>query len=681
MRQGLAAWLLALACAGTALGAETDPWAGYLDFAYVYSSAEPPALRARLAGYAREAGRSLPSYLREDLGTFASLSESDAETVARRRAVAELLLYLAEGDTAALERSAEAARALGPRLGRHENRYWYHYVLAHGALEQGDRREFVKQVLDLWLHVIVPLESPYATLDTISLAGAPSSGFVSALPYLYENVARLVLLRSQEMGLDSGLDPLGAIVRLLRDGRIGAHPDVIPAEATSAAYLERIVERLDGPESDDGSLTFVLALFEAGKLHDRARGLLASEGLSPATLEAVRLTTGGYTTALRRADTAQGEAAVYTRVLRQLGELHAAKQRLGVDPEIQTPFTIEDAIQLYDRLAQARAGGHEALGWRSSHRTAYLEAMRGLWFEIQEVSLNVGDYYLARAAAAPHRADEHARSATRVFTRYLAFFHHHASADSAEVVPDAAYFAAFEAARGVGDALLAFATAPTSAEIELATQRYTDALAVFPFDRELYPALTRALAHHGREGQFAEIVRPLADRVTRSRSVESWIQAGEAYAAEIAALRQALADSLAVMYLGFADPAELGRLEAELEGLRGERDAVAAELERLRGERQAVAARPLELPASIDEEEDAPAEPPADVAALEQLAARLSTESRRLTRLEQQVEARSRALPLYRGALETPGMAGAMRKDRAHPVHALLRRMYHESRS
>ena len=184
----------------------------------------------------------------------------------------------------------KAARGLEESLGRHENRYWYHYVLAHRALEKGQHYDFVGEVLDLWLDVVVPLEGPYESLHTLSLSDAPNSGFVAALPYVYENLARIVLLRSQKMGIDRGLDPLGAVVRALADGRVGAHPDVIPTAASSKDYLDRIVERLDGPESDAGSLTFTLALFEAAKEHERARGLLASEGLSADALEVMRLT-------------------------------------------------------------------------------------------------------------------------------------------------------------------------------------------------------------------------------------------------------------------------------------------------------------------------------------------------------------------------------------------------------
>src|SRR5262249_21243 len=145
----------------------------------------------------------------------------------RRRAIAYLLLYLSDGKSDSLQKSVEAANALKPFLGRHENRYWHHYILAHDSLERGRPYDFVGNVLALWLGAVVPIETPYETLKALSLSEAPNSGFASSLPFLYENVARLILIRSQEMGIDRGLDPLGAIVRLLADHRVGAHPDVI----------------------------------------------------------------------------------------------------------------------------------------------------------------------------------------------------------------------------------------------------------------------------------------------------------------------------------------------------------------------------------------------------------------------------------------------------------------------
>jgi len=671
----LCAVLLALpAMAST----ESPIWSGYLDYAYVYTSADSATLKARLAEYGDEAGIPLRRYIDDYIETLAPLeSEDEDESATRRKAIAYLLDYLSRGAPESLEASVLAIRELGPRLDRQENRYWYHYILAHHALEKGYAVEFVEAILDLWVWVVVPLESTYDALDTLSLSDTPNSGFVAALPFMHENIARMVLIRSQQIGLDRDLDPLAVVVRLLWDGRVGAHPDVIPAAASSRDYLERIIERLDGAESDAGSLTFTLALFEATKYHDRARSLLASEDLSQETLRALRRASGAYETALSRAGTVQGKTAVYTRVLRLLGELYAAKQRLGVDPEIDMPFSIEGAMQVHVELAAGLKGDWRALGYRNVERQLYVDALRRLWEEIQEASLNGADYYLTRSVAEPHRANEHSRSAARIYSRYLAFFHEFATEPRKEAVPSSAYFAAFEAARGFGDAFLTYAAEARSSEIELATLRYRSALSLFAFDRELWPSLTAALERYGREGEYADLVRPIADSVVRSRAVNSWIENDEPFSDEIASVRRALADSLVVMYLGFAEAEGVDELEAELAALRQRRDAVKAELAELIRQRDqlraktvpAAAADPLELERGIA---------PLDLA---QVGRRIADQGNLLTKLEQQIAARSRALPLYKQTLATDGLTRELRTQRNHPVHILLRRMYHENQS
>ena len=76
-------------------------------------------------------------------------------------------------------------------------------------------------------------------------------------------------------------------------------------------------------------------------------------------------------------------------------------------------------------------------------------------------------------------------------------------------MPDSAFFAAYEAARGYGDALLSYAGGSLSrAELEQSAQRYVAALRLFPFDRQLWPALTAALERHGRENDYLELARP-----------------------------------------------------------------------------------------------------------------------------------------------------------------------------
>jgi hypothetical protein len=51
-----------------------------------------------------------------------------------------------------------------------------------------------------------------------------------------------------------------------------------------------------------------------------------------------------------------------------------------------------------------------------------------------------------------------------------------------------------------------------------------------------------------------------------------------------------------------------------------------------------------------------------------------------LEKLNRKVTARSKALPLYRATLETGGLIEHLRSQRDHPVHTLLRRIYHETR-
>jgi hypothetical protein len=677
MRQGVLFGVLlavAVAVAAPARSAE-DAWAGYLDYAYVYASAESEALRARLAEYGREAGMSLDRYITE---RFEAVPRTDGpldEARVRREAVAHLLDYLSSGEPDALGRSVEVVRELEGRLGRHENRYWYHYVLAHRALEKGRRFDFVGELLDLWREVVVPLEGPYETLQTLSLGDAPNAGFAAALPFVYENVARLILIRSQQMGIDRDLDPLGAIVRLLHDGRVGGQPEVVPLAASSRDYLDRIVARLDGPESDAGSLTFTLALFEASKYHDEARSLLASEGLGDRTQGAIRVAAGAYESALDRAETVQGECAVQTRVLRQIGEVYAAKQRLGVDPEIETPFQIEDALEVYAKLHRGLEGGWQELGYARNGRPDYVAAMRGLWSEIQEASLNAADYYLARSVESPHRADEDARNAARLYSRYLSFFRIFATADGKEGVPESAYFAAHEAARGLGDAFLLYAEHPTPTEIDLSIRSYRTALRIFPFDRRLWSGLAAALERQGRESEYSSLVRPAAEAVTSSRSVDTWIEKREPAADRIAVLRRAFGDSLALVYLGFAEASGIEELERSLEELHAEREEVSARLVALRGPDPDGDFVPASTEAAL------PAAPAPDAAELAERNRAVAETSALLERLDKQIEARTRTLPLYKATLATDGLAAELRSQRDHPVHSLLRRMYFESRA
>jgi hypothetical protein len=726
----LCAGLLLAVGANASTGDADDAWAGYLDYAYIYSSASPRELGIRLDQYAREAGVTLDAYMAEHLENGSQASELDK----RRRAIGNFLQYLATGRSARLEQAWLVIRKLEKRLDRHENRYWHRYIDAHRALDTGDSLEFTARTLRLWNDVIVDMETSYETYQTLSLNDANSSGFAAALPYLYENVARLVLIRSQRMGARSSLDPLAAVVRFLADDRLGAYPDVIDPKASSREYLDAIVARLDGPESDGGSLSFTLALFEAGRYHDLARARLASEGFSSQTLDAVRLAVGAYQSALSRARTLQGQTAVYSRVLRQLGEIHAAKQRLGVDPEIEIPFSIARAIKIYAALDEDLGDDWEKHGYHDTGRESYVDAMHGLWEEIQEASFNVAAYYHDRGVR-EKKGRESLSDAVSTYSRYFTFFKRYAKSGSEEGVPDSAFFAAHDAARGIADAILQYDGGnPSTKQLESATGQYLAALEIFPFEPGVWSSAAVALERQGRDSDYLGATQGIADRVSESRVLESWIGAEKESADYFDALRRAVVDDLAVMYLGFSSATDLGELEQGVETLRERRTGLEIDIADLRG-RLALLGRPASEPlaeaidpaeaaeaaesaeaaaalpgglADMDAEAELPdvadtdsdAEPPAQadpsselpgVAAsgpipnpadaaeeIARIASRIDELDTARVRLDEQIEARARALPLFKHVIESDGLALDLSAQRTHPVHSLVRRMYVE---
>jgi len=277
----------------------------------------------------------------------------------------------------------------------------------------------------------------------------------------------------------------------------------------------------------------------------------------------------------------------------------------------------------------------------------------------------------------PARASELVRNAARLYARYLAHFERYATPDSTRWVPDSAYFAAYEAARGYGDAFVAYGVAnPGPAEIQLAASRYQLALRAFPFDRQLWPALTTALERRGGANDFLAITRPLAERVATSRHVGSWIAQNGAGSPTIDVYRRGLADELVLMYMGFADAKGLGELEKSLGDLKAQRDTLAHKLNGLAQQRGVRGASPPASPAGDDDASEIAA---FGTAESQQIARELEDGGRQLAKLDKQITARTRALPLFRAIVESEDLAPSLRSQREHAVHTLLRRLYHES--
>jgi len=646
----IGSWLAALTLilSATATAGDFSAWEAEMDQAFIYSGEDPAALAARLEEMEATHGGSFASYAR----SFADpVGGGAAEQDLRRAAIANLLDHVAHSDVDALERSVRAVRALQPQLGRLENRYWFHYVGAHEAIARNDRARFVQNVFAIWLHVVAPLEDAREERAAAPRAGP---GFDQALPYLYEDLARLILFRSSALS-DRDLEPLAPILELLSRKRVGAFPDAIPRESSSAAYLEAIRERRAGANSDDGSLTFVLACFDAESRHRAA--LEAIESGSPGdAVRAVHHALAGYDAANRRAATAAGRATV----LRESLELLTRYQRAaGAEPlQVEEPLRIESAMRVFSELRAAPAG-LGPLGFRRTGLDGHRQLTHELWQAIENSSLSLAEAHLRRAAAVPTEAPELARRASVVAGRFLQFFEDHAPGDGGETMPDSATFAASQAARIAGEALLAFMPYSSAAEVEEGSRRLVASITLFPFDPRAWGDLASLLQKHGREERYPDLVGPIAARVTRSPVLDQWIASEQSESQAISALRRSMADPQLLVYLGFAGG--VGSTSS-LAALREERDDLRARL-------AARSAAGGEVPAAIDKSGAAANadEMPGD-----------SMLGEKLRRTESRIAALERLMPAYDEALAAEGIAQALSRDRSHPLHVLLRRMYEE---
>ena len=689
LRLALLAFATTVASALGASAAEGPSWDDYLDHAYVYSAADTTDLRTLIDRAEQAVGTRLADYHAETFAVRPARAPIQSELEIRRKAIAELLLYRTGELANGLELATATIDGLQDRLDRHENRYWYHTIHAHRALAAGDASAFVDQVLALWLSVITPLEVPFETYRTLALTENGNAGFVRTLPHLYESVARLILVQSQSEALDGDIDPLAAIVRVLADERVGADPETVPIEASSKDFLDHLVARLDGPESDGGSLSYTLALVSAERAHQIARAKLAKDGFSDEALAAIRDSVAAYQRAMRSASTLQGQVAIYTRALRQQSEVFATGERTGRAVEIDIPFSLDRGIELYEALHAARSGGWERLGYLDQGRDAYVAAMQGLWAEIQDASFNAARYYMAHQNAAGQTDDESIVHAINHYSRYLHAFERFSGDATGESLPDSAYFGAYQAARGIGDGVLFFSAGDASPEqISEAIAQYQRALAYFPFDRALWGTLAVALQRSGREADFLAVAQPLASRVVHSRHLDRWIANRLSEGPVLESFRRAFANDRSLVYFGFADETKIGALEAEFARLAKDRQTIAQSIADNRNERDSLNEKRRlahRLATETSGENERPA-PPGVAAAgrsaesyeIERIAHDLDSLDLKSVRLDARFEAIEEALPIFKATLGHENLIRDLAVQRDHPVHALLRRLAEE---
>jgi hypothetical protein len=122
----------------------------------------------------------------------------------------------------------------------------------------------------------------------------------------------------------------------------------------------------------------------------------------------------------------------------------------------------------------------------------------------------------------------------------------------------------------------------------------------------------------------------------------------------------------------------VAELVASLDELRAKRTAVERRLIALTQRRESFGRTDREPPAAPADDAVPAAATGVDSLELAEISREIGDNKRLLATLEKQLEARTRALPVYRETLETDALAEDLRARRDHPMHTLLRRMYHE---
>ncbi len=343
-----------------------------------------------------------------------------------RLAMGQFSLYLAGGNPVHLTNAQLVMSPLANRISLPRFQFWDCLIRAHAGLIERNREKFMSSVFDIWQNIILKQEAEKLLTDT---------AFAGDLPYLYENLASLVMQKGViDAGL-TGLDPLSVIILDIKDR--------LSLGTGYKNWVQAIAERLNGLKSDNCNLNFAVEIVEGvSSRHD------FEDATDQKSLEtAYANTTKYFVRAANSAKTGKGKSAVLTL---RIGFAHYALQRMidgdaamadsarFADLPGEAASLTREALELYRSLATPRiqAGDFKKHGFFSEEN--YIEAMHQLWDAAAKLLVVRSDY--RRTKGARGKASNFGLI-EKPLTDYLTLFEEYAVRDQA-VVPDNAYFLA-----------------------------------------------------------------------------------------------------------------------------------------------------------------------------------------------------------------------------------------------
>ncbi|MBI4698533.1 MAG: hypothetical protein HY758_06370, partial [Nitrospirae bacterium] len=188
-------------------------WDIYLDHAYELTYWDNRELQAWVTARDNEFGESLSQFSDtwhqkiKDTADRTGPSFSDnsrfpyPEQVYKRLAVADFLLYLTSHENRRLEQAIQIMDLLKNKFEKPEIAFWFYFIRAYEAISFNNfeiekaSEQFTKNMFRIWLDVVLPLEEAN---DILNIPNIPVSirDFSFSLPYLYENIADIILKKA-----------------------------------------------------------------------------------------------------------------------------------------------------------------------------------------------------------------------------------------------------------------------------------------------------------------------------------------------------------------------------------------------------------------------------------------------------------------------------------------------------
>ena len=513
-------------------------WGPYLDVAYELTYWEKAEIREWREKRDREIGETLAAYIAAWSGKLNPLQESttadrkaeqlpvyrDREYL--RLAIAQTIDYLQSDNLESLGSAAKTIERLKGKSSMPEIAYWTGLVLSLQALENNNSEEFVTQVYDLWNRAVLYIEQNELA------RGASSKTAASSTPFYYRNLINLVVNRAIISRKQENLNALGPLFVMMKDRNLGEKDSEGKYTTT---LVQRIVDGLTAPDTDRYRLNFTVALIESKRLQQVASAKLDAEGMTDAsqkTFEQART----YNDLVFKWAASRRSSGVVTAAVDYLDLTSFAIQRLSDNekapaykffsalPGQEGGAAILKSMAIFNDIATYSAGGWERAGYQS--RELYLKSSHRLWRAIMELALWTGDFYLAKLNAAKDvpSMQRDAVSMQVALDSYLDFLTAQRGRGLSDIVPDSAYFGAFEAADKLAYAyqkVSAFGSDNSAYNLWF-THRLL-ATELFPLSlREVRQTLA-ALKQDGRYNLYLDYFIPLASRVKQSPAISTWI--------------------------------------------------------------------------------------------------------------------------------------------------------------